>query len=150
MNVACKVVNPTINCSIPSEKSNMDIDVIIAWEGTLLPEKYVRKINDQFRKNQKTYVRKRRSEKSTMEFGRNGSNCVFMISVDLGLTSRIATIQRLTYTSNSYINPSFLPSSICTDFFSYFYHASLLLHCVFWLICVFLEKDFIGDSSHWF
>ena len=73
-----------------------------------------------------------------------------MISVDLGLTSRIARIQRLTYTSNSYINPSLLPSSICTDFFSYFYHASLLLRCVFWLICVFLEKDFIGDSSHWF
>ena len=183
MNVACKVVNPTINCSIPSEKSIMDNDVIFAWEVTLLQEKYVRKINDQFRKNQKTqvrknssekvcpkkqvsfekirkrrsektcrkkFVRKSRSEKWTMEFARNGSNCVFMISVDLGLTSRIARIQRLTYTSNSYINPSLLPSSICTDFFSYFYHASLLLRCVFWLICVFLEKDFIGDSSHWF
>jgi hypothetical protein len=63
MNVACKVVNPTINCSIPSEKSIMDNDVIFAWEVTLLQEKYVRKINDQFRKNQKTQVRKNSSEK---------------------------------------------------------------------------------------
>jgi len=74
----------------------------------------------------KKYVRKSRSEKSTMEFGRNGFNCVFMISVDLGLTSRIVRIQRLTYTSNSYINPCSLPSFlICTACFSYIYHGSL-------------------------
>jgi hypothetical protein len=63
MNVACKVVNPPINCSIPSEKSIMDDDVIFAWEVTLLPEKYVRKINHQFRKIQKKQVGKSMFEK---------------------------------------------------------------------------------------
>jgi hypothetical protein len=85
----------------------------------------------------KKFVRKSRSEKSTMEFGRNGSNCVFMISVDLGLTSRIARIQRLTYTSNSYINPSLLPSFI-------------LLSCfVVVAVCFLVDLCLLREGFYW-